>query len=115
MDYYLLYFKHVDDSYFDSITIEANTKETNEFVLNEVKGNAFYVVKICAGTNSITHPERVWKGKMSNEERVFLPEASCSQVLVGEPGGELSAGMVVGAVCAVLFLLLAVLGIILWR
>ena len=29
--------------------------------------------------------------------------------------GELSAGMIVGAVCAVLFLLLAVVGFVVWR
>ncbi|HIE82843.1 MAG TPA: hypothetical protein EYQ00_02905 [Dehalococcoidia bacterium] len=90
-----------------------------QFVIEKLVGNRDYVIKICAGTKSLSTPERPLLGDPSSEERIFLPESKCNKVerILGTSyrGGELSAGMIVGAVCAVLFLLLAVIGFVIWR
>ena len=52
-------------------------------------------------------------GNMSEKVTVYLPKKSCddNRSVVQE----LSAGMIGGAICAVLFLLLAIIGFIVWR
>ena len=59
-------------------------------------------------------------GDASAEFQVFLPKEKCQANIGCGPSNyfecaELSAGMIVGAVCAVLFLLLAVVGFVVWR
>ena len=92
-------------------------------MINNLEGNNEYVVKICAETQSLSNPKQTWSGDMSPEVRVFLPNTGCEgyrdlngdRLPQGGVGGELSAGMIGGAVCAVLFLLLAVVGFVVWR
>ena len=59
----------------------------------------------------------MYKGEFSEEMCVYLPAVGCSETkdLPSTPAGELSAGMIVGAVAALLFLLLAILGFVIWR
>ena len=51
---------------------------------------------------------------MSAKATIFLPNKACddNRVLGQE---QFSAGMIGGAICAVLFLMLAVVGFIVWR
>lgn len=93
-----------------------------QFVIENLRGNREYVVKICAGTKSISKPDQPLLGDPSGEARIFLPEEECqldssttSYTSFQDFQAELSAGMIVGAVCAVLFLLLAVIGFVIWR
>lgn len=82
------------------------------------------MIKIRAGTKSLSRPDDdPIFGDPSNEVLLFLPLDNCqaeqSVTLQADSTNyfraELSAGMIVGAVCAVLFLLLAVIGFVVWR
>ena len=88
-------------------------------MLDDLRGDVHYVIKICAGTKSLSQPdEPPLLGAASNEKIVFLPRENC-EAPVSWPThyfqGELSAGMIAGAVCAVVFLLLAIIGFVVWR
>ncbi len=86
------------------------------------------MLKVCAGTKSLNPPNLPVWGDPSEEKVVFLSDSECGSFLAaagelnkgvrhrqeGEPG-ELSVGMVAGAVCAVIFLLLACVGFVIWR
>lgn len=115
VDYYKIFYRATTDRVFESIPIQADAKEEKQrFVIDKLAGNHEYVVKICAGTKSVSNPNKTWLGEPSGEVRVYLPEYKCQtdSLLIR---GELSAGMIVGAVCAVLFLCLAVIGFVIWR
>lgn len=90
-------------------------------MIEKLRGNREYVIKICAGTKSIFKPDQPLLGDPSAEARIFLPEEECQMdstttfTSFQDFQAELSAGMIVGAVCAVLFLLLAVIGFVIWR
>jgi hypothetical protein len=87
-----------------------------QFVIDNLLGNSHYVVKISAGTKSLSIPEKTLLGESSEEKTIYLPAEKCKAGLFeSEFRGELSAGMIVGAVCAVLFLFLAVIGFVIWR
>ena len=91
-----------------------------QFLIKELQGNQEYVIKICAGTNSLSKPNQTFLGNSSDERRIFLPAEKCQLstfkgILGTDFQAELSAGMIVGAVGAVVFLLLAIVGFIVWR
>ena len=87
-----------------------------QFVIENLVGNTNHVIKISAGTKSLSNPEKTWLGESSEEKTIYLPAEKCKAGLFeSQFQGELSAGMIVGAVCAVLFLLLAVIGFVIWR
>ena len=74
------------------------------------------MIKICAGTKSLSKPNQTFLGNSSEERRIFLPKEKCQASILGTDfQAELNAGMIVGAVGAVLFLLLAIIGFIVWR
>ena len=85
-------------------------------VISKLAGNREYVIKICAATISLSETEYVY-GPPSGESRIFLPEENCQMRTTSFQGmpAELSAGMIVGAVCSCFFLLAAVIGYIIWR
>ena len=85
-------------------------------VISKLAGNREYVIKICAATKSLSETEYVY-GPPSGESRIFLPEENCQMRTTSFQGmpAELSAGMIVGAVCSCFFLLAAVIGYIIWR
>ena len=78
-----------------------------------MEGNTDYEVAVSASTKSFENPPLTYEGKISDSARVYLPMKSCDDNRVF--GQELSAGMIGGAICAVLFLMLAVIGFIVWR
>ncbi len=79
-------------------------------------GNRDYIIRICAGTKSKYNPNKTLLGEASEAVKIFLPERNCQEDTNPWPSqGELSAGMIVGAVCAVLFLILAIIGFVIWR
>ena len=89
-----------------------------QFVIAKLEGNRDYVVKICAETQSLSNGTRTWVGQPSAEAVVYLPRANCQgskEPLNGLNSSELSAGMIGGAVCAVIFLVIAVVGFVVWR
>jgi len=43
-------------------------------VINNLSGDEKYVVKICAGTKSLSNPNKTWLGEPSEERIVYLPE-----------------------------------------
>ena len=142
MDYYKLFYKVYGAEVFDWITIQNDSAEANQrvsivywptlkkeenctflsvfqFLIKELQGNQEYVIKICAGTKSLSKPNETFLGNSSEERRIFLPEEKCqistSSIFPSDFQAELNAGMIVGAVGAVLFLLLAIVGFIVWR
>ena len=50
-----------------------------QFVLDNLSGNADYVLRICAATKSLSNPNKTWLGEPSVEKLVFLPEDKCDQ------------------------------------
>jgi hypothetical protein len=48
-----------------------------QFVIDNLSGNAEYVIKICAGTNSLSNANKTWLGEPSIEKVVYLPEKLC--------------------------------------
>ena len=48
-------------------------------MLDNLTGNVEYVVKICAGTKSLSNPNKTWLGEPSIEKSVYLPEDKCEQ------------------------------------
>jgi len=125
VDYYTIYHRPASAGMFEQITIQSTDTDKESllnFIIENLTGNQEYVIKICAGTKRLSfesEPEPLL-GEASAEFHVFLPKEKC-QVVTGWSqnlpfeGGELSAGMIVGAVGAVLFLLLAVIGFVVWR
>ena len=81
----------------------------------------YYEVRVSASTKSLSTPPKVRVGDKSETSIAYLPMNSCVDNRVdpkfssGSAPQELSAGMIGGAICAVLFLLLAVIGFIVWR
>ncbi len=76
------------------------------------------MLKVCAGTKSLNSPNLPVWGEASSEREVFLPEFNClydASAYAADRDGELSVGMVAGAICAVVFLLLACVGFVIWR
>ena len=92
-----------------------------QFFLRNLSGNAEYVLKICAGTTSQVDDKVIRWGDPSPERRVYLPENDCKAFYPPTPpindGGvaELSVGMIIGAMCAIGFLVLACVGFVVWR
>ena len=82
-------------------------------MIGKLQGGRDYEVQVCAGTKSLSNL-KVAFGDMSQKVSVYLPLNSCEDNRSGA-AQELSAGMIGGAVCAVLFLMLAIIGFILWR
>ena len=142
MDYYKLFYKSYGAEAFDYITIQNDSAEPNQrvrivywptfpssqvwllhfcllffqFLIKELQGNQEYVIKICAGTKSLSKPNQTFLGNSSEERRIFLPKEKCQASILGTDfQAELNAGMIVGALGAVLFLLLAIIGFIVWR
>jgi len=74
-----------------------------------------YTIKICAGTKS-TNTNEVYQGEASHEVEVYLSTDGCE---FGEivPGiaSEMSVGILVGAVAALVLLLVSLLGFIAWK
>ena len=48
-----------------------------QHVIENLSGNVEYVVKICAGTKSLSNPNKTWLGEPSEERVVYLPEDKC--------------------------------------
>ena len=93
-----------------------------QFFLDSLSGNSEYVLKICAGTTSQVDSSVIRWGDPSPERRVYLPQNNCKILYPdsgssGDGGGvaELSAGMIIGAMCAIGFLVLACVGFVVWR
>lgn len=124
MDYYTIYYRPSTETLFEENTVESDaSKATQSFVIEKLVGAQNYVIKICAGTISLssgTGENKTIFGQPSLESSLYLPEEKCLEQSFFPDAedyfqGELSAGMIVGAVCAVLFLLLAVIGFVVWR
>lgn len=91
-----------------------------QFFLDNLSGNAEYVLKICAGTTSQVDSSVIRWGDPSPERRVYLPQSNCKILYPGldndgEGVAELSVGMIIGAMCAIGFLVLACVGFVVWR
>ena len=103
MDYYKLFYKSYGAEAFDYITIQNDSAEPNQrvrivywptfpssqvwllhfcllffqFLIKELQGNQEYVIKICAGTKSLSKPNQTFLGNSSEERRIFLPKEKC--------------------------------------
>jgi len=118
VDYYYVYYKPKSDSVYQRHQIQGNTEDPQRFFLEDNENSKLetrqtYEVKICAGTKSIYRGQVVYMGEFSEEQLVYLPLIGCSQDDQGP--GEMSAGMILGAVASVLFLILAIIGFVVWR
>lgn len=106
------------DGTYDNITLPAETKyvETS-FAIHNVTTNANYEVRLGASTRS-NQSGRVVQGLLSPAQFVHL-RPGCDQArhrnLPRGAGGDLSAGMIAGAVCAAFAFCLAICAFVLWR
>ena len=127
VDYYYIYYRTLSESgYEDNVQIQANAEDDQRFFLEKenVDVEKEYCMRICAGTKS-TKASQVYKGDFSEELCVSLPRLGCapkprnvSELSPGQGGlapDELSAGIIVGAVAALVFILLSVLGFVVWK
>ena len=48
-----------------------------QYVIDNLSVNTEHVIKICAGTKSLSNPNKTWLGEPSQEKVVFLPEDKC--------------------------------------
>ena len=121
VDFYFIYYKSSSDSDYKEVQIQADAEDDQRFFLEKDSVNVLnsYCMKICAGTKS-TKSIDVYKGEFSEEKCVDLPEVGCSPVT--EPPliqqfstDELSAGIIVGAVAALIFVILSVIGFVVWK
>lgn len=115
VDYYKVFYRPSDQAVFEHVTVPSGTKETLiKYHLHSLVGGKRYVIKICAATRSIYNPNRTWLGEASEEMRVYLPESECLGPEHDE-AGELSIGMVLGAVGALILLALACVCFVIWK
>jgi len=121
VDYYYIYYKPDIKTEFEDVQIQANADDDQRFFLEKdslLDVETIYCLKICAGTKSIKSAA-VYKGQFSEELCVFLPRNGCeappSPADPAGPADQLSVGIIVGAVAALLLLLLSVLGLLVWR
>ncbi|TRY69985.1 hypothetical protein TCAL_10021 [Tigriopus californicus] len=115
VDYYRVFYRPTDQAVFEHVTVPSGTKETSmRYHLRPLVGRKHYVIKICAATRSIYNPNRTWLGEASKEVRVYLPESQCLGPEHGQ-AGELSIGMVLGAVGALVLLALACVCYVIWK
>jgi receptor-type tyrosine-protein phosphatase gamma len=127
IDYYFVYYRAQEESEWRHHQMQADSKDDQKFFLEQ--GNSqlslktTYCIKISAGTQS-TSSNVVYQGEQSSspDSCVYLPSHGCGagpEVTAPPstpfPNGQLSAGVVVGAVAALLLLLMAVLGFVVWR
>ena len=123
IDYYYVYYKSLNDGSYKNHPIQADDDDDARFFLEKdsltVPNN--YCIKICAGTKSKISSE-VYKGPFSDEMCLELPKVGCisgpppdHSSSTGIAGEELSAGIIVGAVAALVFILLSILGFVIWK
>ena len=86
-----------------------------QFLIKRLSGNIEYQLKICAGTISEASPNVTRWGLPSKERREYLPANDCKIDEIVPDGEELTAGMLAGAGCAIIFLILACVGFVVWR
>ena len=93
---------------------------TFQILLEGLETNKEHVVRVRGATRSIYDSSKVYKGSMSEPQKILL-RLNCDQVQAStvvrteDIGLELSAGMIAGGACVAFALILAVLAIALWR
>ena len=129
VDYYYIYYRTaLESSYEENVQIQANSEDDQRFFLEKENVDVAneYCMKICAGTKS-TKSSAVYKGEFSDEMCVELPQIGC--IPTAEQGlktsapsptsslapDELSAGIIVGVIAALVFVLIAALGYVVWK
>lgn len=123
VDYYYIHYKPSLDSHeYEDVQIQADVEDDQRFFLEKerlhIPNN--YCLKISAGTKSIK-TSSVYRGMFSEEKCVLLPRVGCadnSAPTTPNPTAQpdqLSAGIIVGAVAALLFILLSILGFVIWK
>ena len=128
VDFYYIYYKTTSESsYEEKVQIQANIEDDQRFFLEKenVDVENEYCMKICAGTKS-TKSSAVYKGDFSDEMCVELPQIGCIPIAERElqsslpsptaslAPDELSAGIIVGVIAALVFVLIAALGYVVW-
>ena len=125
VDYYYIHYKpSLESARYEDVQIQADVEDDQRFFLEKerlhIPNN--YCLKISAGTKS-TKTSEVYLGEFSEEKCVLLPRQGCAEQPPTRPttafpdhqSNQLSAGIVVGAVAALLFILLSVLGFVVWK
>ena len=112
IDYYMLYYKKASELNFSHIPIEAAKEvDMQKFVLVSLEPSNTYIIKVSAGTKSLSMPnERKW-GLFSAEEEIYLPLSGCNESSSKDGGIN---WIILGVVITVV-LILTYLGYILFR
>lgn len=103
VDYYKLYHRPVSEPTFKSITIIASGKEDNlNYIIDNLATDGQHVIKVCAGTKSLSDPNKTWLGEPSVEALVYLPFDKCTVgVEVPTMTTQYLCGIIAGVSCAV--------------
>jgi hypothetical protein len=95
---------------------------TTQILLEGLETNKEHVVRVRGATRSIYDSSKVYKGSLSEPQKILL-RLNCDQVqaftVVRGNGDEfaldLSAGMIAGVACVAFSLILALLALAMWR
>ncbi|XP_040567236.1 putative receptor-type tyrosine-protein phosphatase mosPTP-1 isoform X1 [Lepeophtheirus salmonis] len=130
IDTYLIYYRefvYKDDrvtsfqnslDFFKQLEVEAGSGDEESFIIEGLEGKTTYAIRVQASTESIVFENISFRGDFSQQMLVYLPEEDCEEPPVspfGDEEGELSAGMIAGTIFSAIFLLLSVVGFVLWR
>lgn len=86
-----------------------------QFLVPNVTTNTEYNVRIAASSKSL-YSDRLIQGKLSDPKEIrMFPDCEKIQEFMRRNPGEISAGMVAGAICAGFAFLLAISAFVLWR
>ena len=124
VDYYFINYRpSLASAEYEDVQIQANAEDDQRFFLEKERLHIpnRYCLKIRAGTKSIKTSD-VYLGDFSEEKCVLLPRVGCSDNILApttpypdpQPD-QLSAGIIVGAVAAIVFILLSILGFVVWK
>jgi len=121
INYYFVYYRAEGERDFKNHQMQADSKDDQRFFLEQENSSLTprksYCIKISAGTRS-TSSDIVYQGEHSEEQCVYLPAHGCGPESTPPPvpsASQLSPGVIVGAVATLLVLLVAVLGLVVWR
>ena len=128
VDYYYVYYHNEEQWEFKEVTVGTNGSTSSrggKILLEGLKTNTMHEVKVRGAARSIYDSNKVYKGEMSEPQKLLL-RLNCDQVQAftivrgDSANGEeialdLSAGMVAGVGAVAVSLALAIMALAMWR
>nr|CAD7403677.1 unnamed protein product [Timema cristinae] len=117
IDLYYISYRDESSWEYEEIIVETSQEHLESMILiSNLTVNTVYEVKVKGASRSIFNQKELIQGQFSEPKKVKLRQ-NCDkiQTFMQSSAKELSAGMIAGVVCVVLFLVLAIIALILWR